>query len=157
MKTSKDKQMNKIFYKFFVLLVFLAILSSCKNNTPTIPLEVNSYNETANDNNEVVYNADGYDENGYDVDGYDVDGRDENGHRKDDTYTATVEYYNPSTGYYKTYTLNVEVENGEVTVIYFPNGGYLDSSSIYPSELDEDGYAEIEGEEGKIYKVQIDF
>jgi hypothetical protein len=75
---------------------------------------------------------------------------------EDGTYSATVDYYNPETDYSATYTLDVEVESNEVTIIYFPNDGYLDEDHISPDELDESGYVIIEGEEGKSYEVQID-
>jgi hypothetical protein len=73
----------------------------------------------------------------------------------DGAYEATVYYHNSSTGYSATYTLEVEVEGNEVTVIYFPNDGWLDDDHIWPDELDEDGYVLIEGEDGKSYEVQI--
>ena len=75
---------------------------------------------------------------------------------EDGTYSATVDYYNPETGYSETYYLDVEVENNNVTIIYFNNGGYLDSDHIMPDELDDDGYVYIYGEEGKTYEIQID-
>ena len=46
---------------------------------------------------------------------------------KDGKYCAEVEYYNPSTGTRNTYDLDVEVESGELTVIYWPNSGWLDN------------------------------
>jgi hypothetical protein len=73
---------------------------------------------------------------------------------EDGTYTATVEYYN--TDYSNTYDLEVEVEDNQVTVIYFPNDGYLDNDHIWPAEIDEDGYAYIEGENGKTYEIYIE-
>ncbi|WP_157580810.1 hypothetical protein [Segetibacter koreensis] len=78
------------------------------------------------------------------------------GKLKEDTYSATVEYTNPKTGYSNTYTLDVDIEDNEVTVIHFPNDGYLDEDHITPAELDEDGHVEIEGEDGKTYDIQID-
>ena len=82
---------------------------------------------------------------------------DENGCRfEDGTHSATVDYYNPETGYSQTYTLNVEVENCEVVQIIFPRGGWLDSDHISPAELNEDGYCTIYGEDGKTYEIQID-
>ena len=74
----------------------------------------------------------------------------------DGTYQATVDYYNSATGHSATYTLDVEVENSQVTVIYFPNSGYLDDDHITPDELDENGFVSIEGDDGKTYDVQID-
>ncbi len=75
---------------------------------------------------------------------------------EDGTYSATVDYNNPNTNYSATYTLNVEVENGQVVQIDFPNGGYLDEDHITPADLDEDGNANIEGEDGKTYDVHIE-
>lgn len=74
---------------------------------------------------------------------------------EDGTYTASVDYYNPETGYSATYTLDVEVVDNEVTVIYFPNDGYLDEDHIWPTALDSFGYASVDGENGKTYEVQI--
>jgi hypothetical protein len=75
---------------------------------------------------------------------------------EDGTHSATVDYYNPETGYSQTYTLDVEVEDCEVVQINFPKGGWLDSDHITPAELDEDGSCNIDGEEGKTYEIQID-
>lgn len=74
---------------------------------------------------------------------------------EDGTYSASVDYYNPETGYSATYTLDVEVVDNEVTVIYFPKDGYLDEDHIWPTELDAFGYASVDGENGKTYEVQI--
>ena len=51
----------------------------------------------------------------------------------------------------------MEVQRGEVIVIYFANDGYLDDDHIYPAELDENGFVQINGEEGKTYRVHIHF
>ncbi len=75
---------------------------------------------------------------------------------EDGTHAATVNYYNPKTGYSQTYALDVEVESCEVVQINFPNGGWLDSDHITPEELKKDGSCTIEGEDGKTYEVQID-
>jgi hypothetical protein len=75
---------------------------------------------------------------------------------EDGTYSATVDYYNPKTGYSQTYTLDVEVEDCEVVQINFNNGGWLDSDHITPSELDEDGTCTVYGKDGKTYEIQID-
>jgi hypothetical protein len=74
----------------------------------------------------------------------------------DGGYSAEVEYFNPETGYAATYTLDVEVEDGEVTTIYFPNGGWLDGSHIMPTELDEDGSAEVTDDQGREFQVHIE-
>lgn len=73
----------------------------------------------------------------------------------DGTYCAEVEYYNPDTGTRNTYTLNVEVENNEVTEIHWPNGGWLDDSHFSPEELDSDGSCSFTSDKGYEYTIQI--
>jgi hypothetical protein len=73
----------------------------------------------------------------------------------DGTYAADVEYYNPETGTRNTYTLNVEVESNEVTVIHWPNGGWLDESHFTPQELDSDGTCSFTSGQGYEYNIQI--
>lgn len=75
---------------------------------------------------------------------------------EDGTYSATVDYYNPETGYSETYSLDVEVESCEVVQIDFPNGGWLDSDHISPAELDDNARCTVDGEEGRTYDIQID-
>jgi hypothetical protein len=86
----------------------------------------------------------------------DDSGGNENSAFPDGTYSATVEYYNPETGYSATYTLDVDVQDGQVVEIHFPKGGYLDEHHITPADLDEDGDAEVEGEDGKTYSIHIE-
>ncbi len=76
---------------------------------------------------------------------------------EDGTYSADVEYYNPDTGYSSNYTLDVEVQDGCVVEIEFPNGGYLDDSHIDPTELDEDGNCTVYDDEGREYVIHIDY
>jgi len=147
-----------------ILILNIVFFSSCKNKSSENNTNRSLYNSSYSyetEYNEDGYNEDGYNDDGYNEDGYNDDGRDEYGKDEygdieDGTYTAIVDYYNPATDYSATYTLDVEVESGEVTVIYFPNDGYLDDDHIYPSELDDGGYVSIDGEEGKTYDVQID-
>ena len=40
--------------------------------------------------------------------------------------------------------------------IYFPKGGWLDEDHISAADIDEDGNATVEGEDGKTYEVHID-
>ncbi len=80
----------------------------------------------------------------------------ENETYEDGTYSATVDYYNPETGFTNTYTLDVEVENGEVVQINFPRGGWLDNSHINSEALDEDGRATITDDEGRQFEIEID-
>ena len=75
---------------------------------------------------------------------------------EDGTYAATVDYNNSETGHSATYTLDVEVENCQVVQINFPNGGYVDEDHITAADIDENGNASVEGEDGKRYEVRID-
>ena len=73
----------------------------------------------------------------------------------DGTFSAEVDYYNSNTGTSSTYTLNVEVENNEVTVIYWPNGGELDDSHFTPQELDGNGSCSFTSDAGYDYEITI--
>ena len=126
------------------LFVITILLISCNNSSNK------SSNERRSDYYEESSDYDYYEEEEEDY--YEEDEGFEDG-----TYSASVDYYNPETGYYATYTLDVEVEYNQVTIIYFPNDGYLDDDHIWPDELDDDGFVSIEGEEGKTYDVQIDY
>lgn len=72
----------------------------------------------------------------------------------DATYCADVDYHNPNTGTYSTYTLNVEVEDNEVIEILF-SSGWLDDSEFSSEELDEDGYCDITLYDGREFEIQI--
>lgn len=74
----------------------------------------------------------------------------------DVSYSATVDYYNPETGYSQTYNLDVEVQDCMVVQINFPKGGWLDDDHISATEIDEDGNATLDGENGKTYEVHIE-
>lgn len=71
------------------------------------------------------------------------------------THCADVTYYNPKTGTRNTYSLNVEVENHEVTVIHWPNGGWLDESHFSPQELNRSGHCSFRSDKGYQFDVQI--
>ncbi len=75
---------------------------------------------------------------------------------EDGTYSATVDYSNSETGYSATYTLDVEVQDCQIVQINFPNDGYLDEDHISYADIDEDGNASVDGEDGKSYEIQID-
>jgi len=74
----------------------------------------------------------------------------------DGIHSATVDYYNPTTGYRATYTLDVEVDDCQVVKIDFTNGGYLDGDHIDPTDIDEDGEASVEDDKGRSFEVHID-
>lgn len=70
----------------------------------------------------------------------------------DGTYSATVSYYDPETGFSNSYDLDVEVENNEVVQIDFPNGGYLTASET----VNSDGTCTVTDDRGCTYEVQIE-
>lgn len=79
------------------------------------------------------------------------------------THSATVDYYNPSTGTSSSYTLDVEVDNNMVMQINFPNDGYLDDSHISPTYLGistfencVEGKATLYNEDNVEYAVTIE-
>jgi hypothetical protein len=86
---------------------------------------------------------------------YGVNGHDD-ARVQDGTYSADVDYLNPTTGYSGYYSLDVEVEGGEITQIYFPNGGWLDNSEIMSGEIFEDGSGTVETYDGRTFEVQIE-
>jgi hypothetical protein len=130
--------MKKILYLFLVLSII-----SCDG-----PKESSTYENTSDYEEEPVSTFDEFEEDEYEEDNYGFE---------DGTYSATVDYYNPSTGYSATYSLSVEVQNNYVTTIYFPNDGYLDQDHINPDQLDDNGFVNISGEDGKSYAIQIDY
>lgn len=119
----------------FIILISLLSLS-CNNSNDTIESRKEIKVEQNN------FNGDDFGENIENL--------------PDDTYAATVDYYNPNTGTSSTYTLNVEVVDNCVRVIHFNNGGWLDETHIISGgELNEDGSTEIESDKGYIYTVTI--
>lgn len=72
----------------------------------------------------------------------------------DGIYCANVEYHHPNTGTNSSYTLKVRIENNELTIIYWSNGGWLDDSHFYPPDI-SDGYADFESDRGIEYSVEI--
>lgn len=140
----------------FVLL----IASGCNNNSESKHTEQEEENifesNTYHFNGHSCqqgYEGEDSEENGGD---YYEDEENDNPRYGDGTHNATVDYYNPNTGHRATYTLDVEIEDGEVNQINWPNGGWSDEDHITPAELDDDGSTTIYGEEGKTYDVQID-
>ena len=72
----------------------------------------------------------------------------------DGNYCAEVEYYNPRTGTRSTYTLPVKVEDNKLSVIYFPNGGWLDDSHFVPPVI-KNGKATFVSDRKYRYTVKI--
>jgi len=127
------------------LFILIALITSCNssNERSSNGESSNSYEEYRDYEEDDNYEDEYYEE---EEEGFD-----------DGTYSATVDYYNPETGYSATYTLDVEVEDNQVTIIYFPNDGYLDDDHIWPDYLDENGFVSIDSEDGKTYDIQIDY
>lgn len=73
---------------------------------------------------------------------------------KDGVYCAEVEYYYSTTGTQSTYTLEVEIEDEELTVIRWPNGGWLDDSHFSPPDI-SDGSASFTSDRNVEYHVTI--
>ena len=63
--------------------------------------------------------------------------------------TVTLTVYNVSSGH--EYTLDADVENGEVHRLYFPKGGWVDFSS---SEIDSDGNGSGTDEQGRSWEFR---
>ena len=127
--------MKESIFVFLITMVFVACSSRSKSE------------ETANSisSEQTGFEADDFSgedsfssiESGYSDDIVDEDSYEDE--IEDGTYSATVDYYNPHTCYSATYTLDVEVENGVVVQINFPNDGYLDDDHITPKALDANG------------------
>lgn len=78
----------------------------------------------------------------------------ENNGYKDGIYCAEVEYYNPSTGTRNTYNLDVEVENGELIEIHWPNGGWLDETHFNSEDITS-GECEFTSDRGYQFTVNL--
>ncbi|NWJ49568.1 MAG: hypothetical protein HXX14_01775 [Bacteroidetes bacterium] len=148
---------------FYLCLCLCFCLFSCsskseKKGNENTSVNSNSSNYSDNSKNNSNYSEDS--ENNKDDENNsenEISSDNDNGCKyKDGTYSATVDYNNPETGYSQTYTLDVEVRDCQVVQINFPKGGYLDEDHISPADLDENGNASVEGEDGKTYEIQID-
>lgn len=136
--------------KVYLVLIFILIIScNSKNNINTV--DNNSYSTEQNNDDSVINETDEY--NAEDSDSEDSDSVCK---FEDGTYSATVDYKNSETGYSATYNLDVEVQDCQVVQINFPNDGYLDDDHISSADIDEDGSANVTGEDGKTYEIQID-
>ena len=72
----------------------------------------------------------------------------------DGEYCAEIQYYNPNTGKHSTYTLPVEIENGELVKIQWENGGWLDESHFTAPDI-SDGTATFEDDREREYEVEL--
>jgi hypothetical protein len=78
---------------------------------------------------------------------------DENGYH-DGTFCAEVTYNNPKTGTNSNYILLIEVQNGNLVKINWPNGGWLDDTHFSPPDI-ESGHAEFTTNESTEYIIEI--
>ncbi|GAB4044109.1 hypothetical protein [Spirosoma litoris] len=72
----------------------------------------------------------------------------------DGRYCARVNYYYSETGTSSTYTLAIDIEDGELEKIYWPNGGWLDHSHFSIADI-SGGTARFHSFEGVDYRVTI--
>lgn len=78
-----------------------------------------------------------------------------NNYFEDGIYRASVNYYNPKTKYTSKYFLNIRVQNGKVTKIIFPKGGYLDKEHINKTQIDNNGVALVIDDRNRKFKIKI--
>jgi len=72
----------------------------------------------------------------------------------DGEWCADVEYYNANTGTRNTYTLDVEVESGELVRIAWPSGGWLDESHFIAEDISS-GECSFTSDRGYEYSVKL--
>ena len=142
----------KSILKNLIFTLFFCFILSCNKKTNNNEENQNSSYSNSAENENSNYSSSEDNENQEDV-GFSSStsscGLD------DGSYSATVDYNNPETGYSATYTLDVDVEDCQVVQINFPNDGYLDEDHISAADLDKDGNASVYGEEGKTYERKI--
>jgi hypothetical protein len=148
--------LNAFSKKTFLIIGIFTILNaifSCSSKTE------NKYK--VNSNTDSTYNLESeeetFEENSYpkEINNEEVNHFSSECLLEDGTYSAIVDYSNSDTGYQTRYTLEVEVEECQVIQINFPNDGYLDEDHISYADIDKNGYANVDGEDGKTYEIQI--
>lgn len=128
-------QITSMKYTFLVVVgLYPALLAGCSSKSSS-----NSKSNTSS-SQQIYYESD---EQSNRDDGY-----------ADGAYCATVEYYYHGTGSRSTYTLGVEMECNELTVIHWPNGGWLDNTHFSPPDI-SDGSATFTSDRGVDYTVEI--
>ena len=121
--------------KLKLLFILIIIFASCKNssNYETNSEDENSTEYVNDENTDTEFSAE-ESESDEENEDYGNESEDENLSEtkdyEDGTYDASVDYYNPKTGYSATYDLEVDVEDGEVVRINFPKGGWLDDDIL---------------------------
>ena len=119
--------------KCFFLSIFLLIFFSCRNENRLTDFQ---------EDNEIMPST-------IEVSEYfDID-ENYNG-----TYCAEVEYYNPNTGTRSAYELEVEVEDGMLVQINWPNGGWLDETHFITEDISS-GECEFTSDKGYQFTVTL--
>ena len=152
-KLNKSQKMSKKTKgKTVVAIMVVVLLAACGNSDHTSSNSDSQDSYQTNDNieNDNSNSSSEYVDNDYN------DGDETDASIEDGTYSATVDYYNPNTGYSNTYTLDVEIEDNLIVQIDFPNDGYLDDTHIEPQEFNKDGHCSIEDDEGRTFDIQLD-
>lgn len=109
-----------------IILISIIILPSCNKTSKT---------ENHTDENSVVSSMN-------------------NDEFSDGEYCAEIQYYNQNTGKHSTYTLPVEVKNGELVKIQWENGGWLDESHFTAPDI-SDGTASFTSDKGYKYDIEL--
>lgn len=137
--------------KISILFILFTLFTNCKksDNTSSTSATTTSSGSFASLNEDV---------NPEDMDISDDDDvqryLDATGDYPDGTYCAEVEYYNSSTGTRRSYDLDVEVQNGDLTQIDWPNGGWLDSTHFSPESISS-GEVSFRSDKGYRYTVTL--
>lgn len=118
--------------KFIFTVIIFSVLFSCKQQKSKDSI----YNNTSSG----TYQSESSDE--------------EENEYPDGTWCADVEYYNPNTGTRHTYDLNVEVENGELIQINWPNGGWLDETHFTAEDISS-GECSFTSDRGYEYTITL--
>lgn len=73
----------------------------------------------------------------------------------DGSYTAHVFYENLFTNYSSTYTLDVDVMNNQLIVLYFPNLEYLDENDFSSQYQDSNCLIHMIDKKGRNFTIQV--
>lgn len=145
--------MKLILKNSIIIFIFCFILSCNKKNND---IEENTNSSYSNTTENTDYENNSNSENSEEEENDTYSSSTSSCGFDDGSYSASVDYNNPETGYSATYTLDVDIEDCQVVQINFPNDGYLDEDHITAADLDEDGNASVDGEDGKTYEIKID-
>lgn len=136
---------------YFILLLLVFVSCNSKNSESSSEDSLNNLNNIELENTGDEISIETNDDGESVVETFDSGCKFEDG-----SYSATVDYNNSETGYSATYTLDVEVSDCQIVQINFPNDGYLDDDHITNTDIEDDGTASVDGEDGKTYQIQID-